>query len=44
MIGPEQFKPVFHTFREALGDLTIDVEQTIVQGHPVGLFRDRPRH
>ena len=28
MIGPEQFKPVFHTFREALGDLTIDVEAT----------------
>jgi steroid delta-isomerase-like uncharacterized protein len=45
MIGPEQFKPVFHTFREALGDLTIDVEQTIVQGDRcAAVCRVRGRH
>ena len=45
MIGPEQFKPVFRTFREALGDLTIDVEQTIVQGDRcAAVCRVRGRH
>ena len=32
LIGPEAFKPLFRTFREALGDLTIVVERTVVQG------------
>ncbi len=32
MIGPAGFKPVFHTFREALGDLEIAVERTFVDG------------
>jgi predicted ester cyclase len=29
--GPTAFKPVFRTFREALGDLTIEVVRTVVQ-------------
>jgi predicted ester cyclase len=29
--GPEQFKPLFRMFREALGDLQIQVERTVVQ-------------
>jgi steroid delta-isomerase-like uncharacterized protein len=32
MKGPAAFKPVFHTFREALGDLNITVERTYVCG------------
>ena len=32
MVGPAAFKPLFHTFREALGDLSVVVERTIVQG------------
>jgi predicted ester cyclase len=32
MVGPAAFKPVFHTFREALGDLEIIVERTMVEG------------
>jgi len=32
MMGPAAFKPLFHTFREALGDLEIVVERTIVEG------------
>ena len=32
LIGPAAFKPVFHTFREALGDLEIVVERTLVDG------------
>ena len=27
--GPTEFKPVFRTFREALGDLTIEVVRTV---------------
>lgn len=30
--GSAGFKPIFHTFREALGDLRITVERTIVDG------------
>ena len=30
--GPAGFKPVFHTFREALGDLQIVIERTVVEG------------
>ena len=29
--GPEQFKPIFRMFREALGDLQIEVARTVVQ-------------
>ena len=31
--GPEQFKPFFRVFRRALGDLKIDIAQTVVQGN-----------
>ena len=30
--GPEAFKPLFHAFRAALGDLSIDVTRTVVEG------------
>ena len=30
--GPTAFKPVFRTFREALGDLTIEVVRTVAEG------------
>ena len=33
--GPTAFKPFFRMFREALGDLTIDVVRTVVQGDMV---------
>jgi steroid delta-isomerase-like uncharacterized protein len=33
--GPEAFKPFFHTMRNALGDLEVKVERTIVQGDTV---------
>jgi NTE family protein len=33
--GPEQFKPFFHLMRNALGDLEVTVEKTIVQGDTV---------
>jgi predicted ester cyclase len=32
MVGTAAFKQVFHTFREALGDLEIVVEKTLQQG------------
>jgi len=32
LVGPAAFKPVFHMFREALGDLEIIVERTLVDG------------
>ena len=32
IVGPAAFKPVFHTFREALGDLEIIIERTMVEG------------
>ena len=32
MIGPAAFKAVFHMFREALGDLEIQVVRTVVEG------------
>jgi predicted ester cyclase len=45
MIGAVQFKPLFHMFREALGDLTIDVERTIVQGDVCAAYcRVRGKH
>ena len=33
--GPTAFKPLFRMFREALGDLTIEVVRTVVQGDTV---------
>jgi predicted ester cyclase len=30
--GPTAFKPLFRTFREALGDLSIDVVRVVAQG------------
>jgi predicted ester cyclase len=33
--GPTAFKPLFRTFREALGDLSIEVVRTVVQGDTV---------
>ena len=45
MIGPAGFKPVFHTFREALGDLEIAVERTLVDGEWCTAFcRVKGRH
>ena len=35
--GPEQFKPVFRMFREALGDLQIEVARTVVEGDMVAV-------
>lgn len=32
MVGPAAFKPVFHTFREALGDLAIQIERSFTDG------------
>ncbi|HJR58300.1 MAG TPA: ester cyclase [Vicinamibacterales bacterium] len=32
IVGPAAFRPFFHTFREALGDLEIVVERTLVDG------------
>jgi predicted ester cyclase len=33
--GPRAFRPVFHMFREALGDLTIEVVRTVTEGDMV---------
>jgi predicted ester cyclase len=33
--GPAEFKPLFRMFREALGDLEIRVERTVVEGEMV---------
>jgi predicted ester cyclase len=30
--GPDQFKPFFHTFRNALGGIRVDITRTVVQG------------
>jgi predicted ester cyclase len=35
IVGPDQFKPYFRAMREALGDLEVTVERTIVQGDMV---------
>jgi predicted ester cyclase len=43
--GPEEFKPLFRMFREALGDLEITVERTVAQGDMVAAHcRVRGRH
>jgi predicted ester cyclase len=36
--GPTAFKPLFRTFREALGDLSIEVVRTVVQGDTVAAY------
>ncbi|MBA3884704.1 MAG: nuclear transport factor 2 family protein [Acidobacteria bacterium] len=36
--GPAAFRSVFTTFREALGDLRITVERTVVQGGTCAAF------
>jgi predicted ester cyclase len=35
--GPEEFKPLFRMFREALGDLQIEVARTVVEGDLVAV-------
>jgi steroid delta-isomerase-like uncharacterized protein len=30
--GPAQFKPFFHRFKDALADIRVDVERTVVEG------------
>jgi predicted ester cyclase len=45
LTGPASFRPVFKMFRDALGDLRIDVERTVVQGDMCAAFcRVRGRH
>ena len=45
IVGPAAFKPVFHTFREALGDLEIAVERVVVDGELCAAFcRVKGRH
>lgn len=45
LVGPAAFKQVFHTFREALGDLAIVVERTVVDGDLcAAYFRVKGRH
>ena len=45
MTGPAAFKPIFRVFREALGDLEIEVEQTIVEGELCAAYcRVKGRH
>ena len=45
ILGPAGFKPVFHMFREALGDLEVIVERTVVEGdHCVAFCRVKGRH
>jgi predicted ester cyclase len=45
MRGMSEFKKVFHTFREALGDLEVAVEQTVVQGDTCAAYcRVKGRH
>ena len=45
LVGAAAFKPVFHTFREALGDLEIAVERTLVDGEFCTAFcRVKGRH
>jgi predicted ester cyclase len=45
MVGPAAFKQIFHTFRDALGDLEIAVERVVVQGDTCAAFcRVKGRH
>jgi len=45
IVGPSAFKPVFRMFREALGDLEVVVEQTVVEGDRCAAFcRVKGRH
>ena len=38
MVGAAAFKPVFHAFRNAIGNMRIDVERTIVDGEWCAAF------
>jgi predicted ester cyclase len=45
MQGTTAFKTVFHTFREALGDLEIAVERTVTEGDTCAVYcRVKGRH
>jgi predicted ester cyclase len=45
IVGPAGFKPIFHLFREALGDLQVVVETTMVDGDRCAAFcRVKGRH
>ena len=45
MRGPAEFKRVFHTFREALGDLEIAVERVVTEGDTCAAYcRVKGRH
>jgi predicted ester cyclase len=38
MQGPTAFKEIFRLFRNALGDMTIEVQQTVVEGDRVAAY------
>ena len=38
MRGPEQFKPFFHAFKKALANISVHVEQAVVQGDTVAVL------
>ena len=45
LVGAAGFKPIFHMFREALGDLSVEVERTLVDGEWCTAFcRVKGRH
>ena len=45
LTGPDEFKPIFRMFREALGDLQIEVARTVVEGEMVAVHcRVRGKH
>jgi predicted ester cyclase len=45
LVGPAAFKPLFHMFREALGDLAVEIERTLVDGEYCAAYcRVRGRH
>jgi predicted ester cyclase len=45
IVGTAAFKELFHTFREALGDMQIAVDKTVVQGdHCAVLCHVKGRH
>jgi predicted ester cyclase len=45
MRGTAEFKTLFHTFREALGDLEVAVEKTVTEGHLCAAYcRVKGRH
>jgi steroid delta-isomerase-like uncharacterized protein len=45
IVGPEAFKPYFRAMRQALGDLEIEIVQTVTEGDRVAVHcRVRARH